>query len=152
MGKDVKHQGGPEQKGRQYIFKDYRLRIAGVNRDYGMFEGREGLLVIRLFLKKKLGEDFDLVYDSSLASNKNPSILSEQKGLDIYYKKLIHVYHSVSSSIIFLHFIHHLISFFFKFFRGISFFTLWFFYNSKVCLCQYFFCYKSLPSVIYIHC
>ena len=30
-----------QSKGREYIFRDYRLRIANVNRDYGMFERKE---------------------------------------------------------------------------------------------------------------
>jgi heme-degrading monooxygenase HmoA len=30
-----------QSKGRESIFKDYRLRIANVNRDYGMFDRKE---------------------------------------------------------------------------------------------------------------
>lgn len=30
-----------QTKGRAYVFKDYRLRVAGVNRDYGMFSRRQ---------------------------------------------------------------------------------------------------------------
>lgn len=29
---------GAQRKGREAVFKDYRLRVAGVIRDYGMFE------------------------------------------------------------------------------------------------------------------
>ncbi|RNL88765.1 antibiotic biosynthesis monooxygenase [Sinomicrobium pectinilyticum] len=28
---------GAQKKGRAYVFRDYRLRVAGVSRDYGMF-------------------------------------------------------------------------------------------------------------------
>ncbi|MEP6712944.1 MAG: antibiotic biosynthesis monooxygenase [Ferruginibacter sp.] len=30
-----------QAKGREYVFKDYHLRIAEVNRDYGMFDRKE---------------------------------------------------------------------------------------------------------------
>jgi len=44
-----------QSKGRQYIFKDYRLRIADVNRDYGMFDRKEAPADSKAFHDKKIG-------------------------------------------------------------------------------------------------
>jgi heme-degrading monooxygenase HmoA len=43
-----------QSKGRQYIFRDYRLRIADVNRDYGMFDRKEAPADSKSFHDKKL--------------------------------------------------------------------------------------------------
>ena len=43
-----------QAKGRQYIFKDYHLRIASVNRDYGMFDRKEAPSDSKAFHDKKL--------------------------------------------------------------------------------------------------
>jgi heme-degrading monooxygenase HmoA len=42
-----------QSKGREGIFKDYRLRIAGVIRDYGMYDRKEAPADSRLFHKEK---------------------------------------------------------------------------------------------------
>jgi heme-degrading monooxygenase HmoA len=44
-----------QSKGRQEIFKDYHLRIAEVNRDYGMFDRKEVPADSRAFHDKKRG-------------------------------------------------------------------------------------------------
>ena len=41
-----------QSKGRDGIFKDYRLRIANVNRDYGMFDRKEAPADSKLFHKQ----------------------------------------------------------------------------------------------------
>jgi heme-degrading monooxygenase HmoA len=43
-----------QSKGRQNIFRDYRLRIAGVNRDYGMFDRKEAPADSKAFHDKKM--------------------------------------------------------------------------------------------------
>jgi heme-degrading monooxygenase HmoA len=43
-----------QTRGRQYIFKDYRLRIANVNRDYGMFDRKEAPVDSKSFHDNKL--------------------------------------------------------------------------------------------------
>ena len=42
-----------QSKGREYIFRDYRLRIANVNRDYGMFDRKEAPADSKDFHDKK---------------------------------------------------------------------------------------------------
>ena len=42
-----------QSKGRQYIFKDYRLRIAEVNRDYGLFDRKEAPTDSKIFHDKE---------------------------------------------------------------------------------------------------
>jgi heme-degrading monooxygenase HmoA len=42
-----------QSKGKQYIFKDYRLRIADVSRDYGMFDRKEAPADSKVFHDKK---------------------------------------------------------------------------------------------------
>ncbi|HKO81996.1 MAG TPA: antibiotic biosynthesis monooxygenase [Chitinophagaceae bacterium] len=42
-----------QSKGRESIFKDYRLRIANVNRDYGMFDRKEAPADSKLFHNKQ---------------------------------------------------------------------------------------------------
>ena len=44
-----------QSKGRESIFKDYRLRIANVNRDYGMFDRKEAPADSKLFHDKQIG-------------------------------------------------------------------------------------------------
>src|SRR5258706_8410769 len=42
-----------QSKEREYIFRDYRLRIANVNRDYGMFDRKEAPADSKDFHDKK---------------------------------------------------------------------------------------------------
>ena len=39
-----------QSKGRESIFKDYLLRIAVVSRDYGMFDRKEDLTIVKSFM------------------------------------------------------------------------------------------------------
>ena len=43
-----------QAKGREYIFKDYCLRIADVNRDYGMFDRKEAPTDSKVYHQKKM--------------------------------------------------------------------------------------------------
>ena len=42
-----------QSKGRESVFKDYRLRIADVNRDYGMFDRKEAPADSKMFHNKQ---------------------------------------------------------------------------------------------------
>lgn len=42
-----------QSKGRESVFKDYRLRIANVNRDYGMFDRKEAPADSKMFHNKQ---------------------------------------------------------------------------------------------------
>ena len=44
-----------QSKGRENIFKDYHLRIANVNRDYGMFDRKEAPADSKMFHNGKAG-------------------------------------------------------------------------------------------------
>jgi heme-degrading monooxygenase HmoA len=51
--RNVEMHRSAQSKGREEIFKDYRLRIAGVARDYGMYDRKEAPADSRSFHKER---------------------------------------------------------------------------------------------------
>ena len=49
---------GKHKGGRNSVFEDYRLRVASVIRDYGMFERQEALRIISFEITVKNKNDY----------------------------------------------------------------------------------------------